>query len=556
MGLFRASLPAFAFFVLLGGAAAAGYWFGAARATHDTRTFTCSMHPQVQHEGPGLCPICHMELVPRDAVGSQADAAIAIDPVVVQNMGVRVQAATERELARELRWFGALAVAQPRVRDVTLKFAAVVERLYADRDGMPIQQGAPLFALYAPDLIQAQERLLAAKRSGDATALAAARLRLSRWDVADAQIDAWLQSEQIERTVVWPSPASGIVLQRSAVEGSSLAAGSSPVRLADLSTLWLEAKVPIADLPLVGAGTAAQVHLDGSPDPIRATVLEVLPTIEESLRTGTVRLEVPNPNHTLRPGQFAQIHLRVVIAPKALQIPDEAVLDSGTRHVAYVALGNGRFAARTLQLGARGEGGMVEVRQGVQAGEHVVTSGQFLIDAESRLREGASKFADEHLLGGGALPAAPAVPLDANQQAAVDAVFAKYLAVQTTLAKDQEPGALWSELATAAKAMATALPPSLHTLGTALEQSLATTPSGVKPARTAFEAVSKAAIPLFASARPGPAFGGEVYVMYCSMVPASWLQQGKTLRNPYYGSEMLECGELQQALPTATEAKR
>ena len=151
---------------------------------------------------------------------------------------------------------------------------------------------------------------------------------------------------------------------------------------------------------------------------------------------------------------------------------------------------------------------------------------------------------------------APALPLDAAQQANVDAVFAKYLAVQTKLAQDQEPLALWTELATAASALTTTLPESLRALGAALHASLATTPSGVKPARTAFEEVSKAAIPLFAAARPRPAFGSEVYVMFCSMVPASWLQQGKTLRNPYYGSEMLECGELKQTLPTAPEAKR
>ena len=449
MGFFRASLPSFAFFLLLGGTAAGAYWFGAARATHDTRTFTCSMHPQVRNPGPGLCPICHMELVPRDSAGHTAGPGITIDPIVVQNMGVRTELVREGELARELRWFGTLAIAQPSVRDITIKFSAVVERLYADRDGMPIEAGAPLMDLYAPDLLQAAERLIAAKRSGDAAALQATRLRLSRWDVPDAQVEAWLQSEAFGRTIPWPSPVGGTVLQRSIVQGSALAAGSSALRIADLTTLWLEAKVPSADLAFVPPGTDAEVHLDGGTEPVRAKVLEILPTIDETLRMGTVRLAVPNPTRALRPGQFGQVRLRVVVAARALQIPDAAVLDSGLRQLAYVALGNGRFEARTLELSAHGEGGMVAVRRGVQLGEHVVTSGQFLLDAESRLREGASKLSDANLLGGGALPAAPATPLDASQQAAVDAAFARYVAVQTQLAQDREPGPLWAELANA-----------------------------------------------------------------------------------------------------------
>jgi hypothetical protein len=559
MNILRSSLPAFTFFVLLGAAAGAGYWLGASRIQVDARIFTCSMHPQVKKQGEGLCPICHMQLTPRSAENHADEAVISIDPIVVQNMGVRVQSVTEGELTRELNWLGTLKVAQTQVRDVTIKFAAVVERLHANRDGMTVQQGEPIFELYAPDLIVALEQLLAATRENDAVTSAAMRLRLLRWDMTDAQIDAQIAGGRVARTIAWPCPVSGVVMQRNIVQGGPIEAGTSVLRLADLSMLWLDSQVPHADLLAVAKGTTVQVTLQGSTEVFSATVLEVLPTLDEQLRTGTVRCEISNPDRHLRIGQFAKVRLRSVLAQKTLLIPSDAVLDTGLRQVAYVALGNGRFEPRELQLGQYGNQNMVAVKRGLVLAEQVVVSGQFLIDAESRMQASVRKLSSDGTLPATAVKgqamSGESMTLTETDRALVDAVFTSYLAVATMLANDRAAAEQWSALQRAARAL-DSLPSGLKNTVLMLQASLTTAPPDLKDQRQALKAVSAATIDLFSAARPSKSFGENLFVMYCSMVEARWLQTEPKVHNPYYGAEMLQCGEVKQTYPLYAEARR
>jgi len=282
MSFLRSSLPAFAFFALLGGAAAAGYFLGTARSAEDNRIYTCSMHLQVRQRGPGVCPICHMDLLPVDMVHRDEGPAITIDPVLVQNMGVRVQTAARGELAQDLRLFGTLEIAQDRLRDITLKFGGFIEKLQASRDGQAVNAGEPLLELYAPDLVVAEERLIAAKRGGEEGPLAAARLRLDRWDVPAQAIDELLRSERAPRTIVWPSPVTGVVVQRNVTQGSRVEAGATVLRLADLTHLWCDVQVPESQIASVRSGQPATLELPSEPGRRReATVTALVPMVDE-----------------------------------------------------------------------------------------------------------------------------------------------------------------------------------------------------------------------------------------------------------------------------------
>ncbi len=542
----------------LGLSLATGYSIGSQTHAADQRVFTCSMHPQVRNAGAGMCPICRMELVPADAAVGDQGAAIAIDPVMVQNAGVRIQRVARGELADDLRLSGSLAVAQDREQDITLRFSGFLEVLHANRDGMAIRKGDPLFEVYSPDLIVAEERLIAAKRSGEAVPLQAARLKLERWDVPAATMAAVIASGDVPRTIVWPSPVNGLLVERSVVQGGRIDAGMTALRIADLSTVWLEAQVPESQVASVSVGMEATIELQSQPGVTRTGKVSLIaPLVDEHTRTGSLRIELPNPDGKLMPGMYARVRLHVLRKPDAALIPDEAIIETGERRLCWVALGDGRFEPRTLRLGAAGAGGVTEVLDGVAVGEPVVVSGQLLIDADSRLRENMRKFLAKDLLPAGAIAAAPAEPVhDAALQQEVDAVFSAYLEVGKGLALDRDDVTAWQHLG-AAVAKIGERPDAAHCPATLALVAVAARPApDLATRREAFLAISDAVVGLVEQVRPSDACGKEILVVHCSMKPGWWLQTDRAVRNPYYGAEMLACGKIERVLPTATGGVR
>lgn len=557
----RRALPATAFVVLLLGTAELAYHVGTQNggggaAGPAAATFTCSMHPQVRQDGPGLCPICRMELVPLASAGGDAGPGVAIDPVVVQNMGVRVHEVARGTLQRTVRAFGTLRAAESRQLDVVLKVAGFVDRLFADTEGMVLAAGAPLFAVYAADLVVAQEELIAARQGGEPDLLAAARQKLLLWDVPAAEVDRLQQLDHAERTLVWRSPRGGVLLQKNVVQGAPARPDEVLLRLADLSVLWLDAQVPESQLADVQIGQSAVAVLDAAPGrELHGEVVFVSPMVDARTRTGTVRIEVDNRDGALRPGMFARLRVAIGPAAETVLVPAEAVLDTGRRRLAWVAVGKGHFEPRELQLGRHGDDGMVEVRSGLGVGDRVVTSGQFLIDSESRLREGTQKLLDAGLLPGGELPPRQALTLSPATQRQADALLQAYLAVQAAMADDRHELALWRTLRAAATALTaapeTALQPLAAELAAPLQQP---TEPDLVGARVAFKLVSAAAERLFELARPRAGVGRTtLYVQHCPMAEADWLQVTPAVRNPYYGSSMLECGAVRRELPLAPE---
>lgn len=358
--------------------------------------YTCGMHPQVIRDQPGTCPICGMELTPLNA-NAPATSAVVIDPAVVQNMGVRTAVVAEGALRRRVRAVATLQEPAPARRDVNLRVSGWIERLYANVEGMHLEAGAPLFDLYSPELQVAIGELIAARRAGGHGAAAVlydtAREKLLLLGLGGEQVEQLARLERPPATVTFRSPITAHLTERLAYEGDAVQAGQTVLRLADRRRMWIEARVFERDLPAVTLGAPAVATLPALPGTrIAGTISFIHPHLDPMTRTALVRMEVANPDMALRQDMYATVEIDAPPLPPAVLAPRQAVIDTGTEQVVFLARPAGHFEPRTVTLGASGEDGMVQVLSGLAAGDEVVTSGQFLIDAESNFRSAIQRF--------------------------------------------------------------------------------------------------------------------------------------------------------------------
>ncbi len=352
-----------------------------------------------------------------DSNGSDGPV-VTISPAILQNMNMVTAPVERRDLSREIRTVGYLDFDQEKMVSVTTKFAGFVEKVYVNYVGEPVGRGQPLFEIYAPELVQTQEELISSlafvRRLADAPEDArqraqglveAARNRLSYWDISADQIRKLVETGQVQRTLTITAPASGLVMERiPGLEGMAVKPGMELFHLADLSTLWLSVEIFEEQLPWLQKDAEASIALSYFPGEVfSGRVRFIAPQVAEKSRTLGLRIEVPNPGGRLRAGMYATVRFQPVLAKNAIVVPAFAVMRTGLRNIVIVSLGNGRFAPREVQLGAAGDREIV-VLSGLEPGEEVVTSGQFLIDSESNLREAVQKL----LASRQAIPAAPA----------------------------------------------------------------------------------------------------------------------------------------------------
>jgi RND family efflux transporter MFP subunit len=331
----------------------------------------------------------------------------------IQKMGVRTEAAQLNLLDRTVRAAGRIEPDERRLFTIASKFEGYVERLHVNVTGQPVAKGQTLFEAYSPELVSAQREYAIAAQGVDALKgagsetqtgmkqLAEASLqRLRNWDISDEQIKALAKTGATQRTLSFRSPASGIVMEKKAVQGMRFMPGEMLYQVADLSAVWVVADVFEQDLALVRTGAKAKVTINAYPDKVfTGTVTYVYPTLKPETRTVPVRVELANPGLLLKPGMFAQVEMGVSAKAKVVTVPLSAVIDSGTRQIVLLSQGDGRFTPREVKLGARSDT-VVEVIEGVKEGELVVVAANFLIDAESNLKAAVTGFA--------AAPAAPA----------------------------------------------------------------------------------------------------------------------------------------------------
>ena len=346
-----------------------------------------------QHSGHGAGASASAELAP-----------VLLDDARLQQLGVRTAPVEHRSFERDLRVSGIVRVDETKQSHVHLKFMGFVEKVFVNFVGRPVKKGEPLLSIYSPDLLTAESELAQALtamgqiKEGDlanveraqAQALVeAARSRLALLDVPAEEIQRIEQTRTPSRTLTLRSPLAGTVLQRDVVEGMRVMPDMTLLVIADLRDVWVLADVFESDLASVKVGDHAVLRFAGGAASDReGRVAFVAPTLDEATRSAKVRIEVPNKDGSVRPGLFADLTIHVA-GGHGLAVPDSAVIDTGTRKLAFVQTAPGRFEPRELHLGPRA-GGFVQVLHGLTAGEQVAVSAQFLLDAESQIRGSAS----------------------------------------------------------------------------------------------------------------------------------------------------------------------
>lgn len=399
--------------LLLLGVAGAGYWLG----TH-SRIEERGLRIEAKAERKVLYYRNPMDLPDTSAVPKKDSMGMDYVPVYegdvetgnqlslsidkVQKLGVKSEAVMLRELDRSLRVTGRVEVDERRTYTIAPKFEGWVERLYVNTTGQAVSKGQPLFDVYSPELVSAQREHalalqgLAALKGADDEAKSSmqqladsSRARLQNWDVAGSQSAVSLSGD-VKPHVTFRAPVTGIVLEKKALQGMRFMPGEALYQIADLSSVWVIADVAEQDIAHVQIGSHAQVLVDAYPDrTFDGKVSFIYPTLNSATRTVQVRMEIANPRGLLKPAMFITAQLAVGKGGKVLVVPTSAVIDSGTRQLVLVQLEQGRFEPRSVKLGGRSEN-YVEVLSGVREGERVVTSANFLIDAESNLKAALS----------------------------------------------------------------------------------------------------------------------------------------------------------------------
>ncbi len=363
----------------------------------DVAYYTCSMHPQVHADHPGTCPICSMPLVPVSQTEQQT-GVVRVDVNRRAQLGIRTAKVVRGPMTLDIRAQGRLVVDETRLHDVTLKIGGYVSSLAVNATGQRVNKGDTLFTLYSPELYAAQQEYLIARtnrdamhEAGDATRsdalVRASETKLKLWGLDDDQLHAIVaKGEPIER-LPFRSPASGFVMEKFVVDGDAVTAGQRLFRIADLDQIWVEADVYEADLGRIAKGQPATVTLTYLPGrTFEGKVAFVYPYLDPTSRTGRVRIALPNKGIELKPDMFATVTFDLPLGDK-IQIPSSAVVYTGPRRLVFVDLGDGRLKPQEVTIGAR-SGDLVEVLSGVNVGDSIVTSGNFLVAAESRVRSG------------------------------------------------------------------------------------------------------------------------------------------------------------------------
>jgi Cu(I)/Ag(I) efflux system membrane fusion protein len=328
------------------------------------------------------------------------EGGIRLTPEQIRTLGVTFGTVERRSIEKTIRAVGLVTLDETRVAVVAPKFGGWVEHLHVDFTGKPVSRGAPLLEIYSPELVSAQEELLLAASlkehvgasgvegvaQGGRDLFESTKRRLQYWDISDRQIDDLIRTGRVRKTLTLHAPVTGIVLEKNVFEGQAVQAGEALYKIADLSEVWIEAEIFEADLALVHEGMAATVSFTGLPGLTYSGRVEyVYPTLEEQSRTMRARVSLPNPGGRIRPGMYATVTLEQALG-EVFTIPRSAVLRTGEKAVAFVDMGEGRLMPHDLTLGLEGDE-FVEVLAGVEHGQRVVTSAQYLIDSESNLAE-------------------------------------------------------------------------------------------------------------------------------------------------------------------------
>ena len=537
--------------------------------------WTCSMHPQIRQPEPGDCPICGMDLIPLKTEGETAGPnVIEMTETAMKLANIRTVEVTLGKPVKELRLDGRLCVDEELQEVQTAHFPGRVERLYVEETGETVRQGEPLLTIYSPELVQAQEELLQAARlqgQNRELLLQAARSKLKRWKLSEAQIDEIIETGEVQTELTIRADRGGVVMERLVSEGDYVQTGEVLFRIASLNELWASFDAYESQLPWLREGDRVKFTVSSLPGrEFEAPITFIDPVVDPNTRAAQVRAEVNNRQGMLKPNMFitGYVESSAALPEESTLVPKSAVLWTGERSLVYVRLPEYEvptFMPRKVTLG-QPVGDLYVVEEGLEPGERVVTNGTFTVDAAAQLAGGRSMMNEpvaivteeaEKKLFTGIPEFEEDVPEDFQEQ--LSSTLQVYLELKEALVASDAEAAQKQ----AARVLAALEEVDMRLLETDAQhrywmQKADDLVTHLKKLRSRQELEEQRESFRFISnllVETAKAFGtgeGDLYLQFCPMANenkgAYWLSGQEIIRNPYYGEAMLSCGEVREEL--------
>jgi membrane fusion protein, copper/silver efflux system len=363
--------------------------------------YTCPMHPSVKSDHPGACPVCGMNLVKRteqvemSKEEHQSLGQVTLSPTKQVLANVSTSTAMKMSLEKEIRAVGKIAYAEQNSRQISTRFPGRIDKLYLTYEGQQVKKDDPVADVYSPEAISAQQEYLLAKESKSDELLQQSKQKLLLWGFNESQIIKLDESKTVKNTLTIYSPINGTVLKKNAQQQQYVSAGENLFDVADLSTVWMYADIYEYEIQGVKVGQMVEATSDAYPEKIfTGRITFISPTVDPSSRTIRIRAEMPNIERELKLDMFVNATLKIKLS-EAIVVPITAVLSTGTRQVVWVQKDDDIFEPRFVKIGERSNE-YVQILDGINEGETIVTSGGYLIDSESQLEAATGSKSSEH----------------------------------------------------------------------------------------------------------------------------------------------------------------
>src|SRR5580704_8525643 len=578
---------------------------GKAAADADVDYYTCTMHPSVHSKDPGKCPICSMDLVPvmkkvsnettaKGNSGGMSDSGsssmgsmtmpspnqesgksteFTVPVERQQQIGVTYAAVTKRPIQLSIRSVGVLEPDTSKMFDYVARVDGYVQELKVSSPGQPVAQGQPLITIYSPDLRSTEQQLVnlfndrdrgATSRASVDQLIDASRMRLKLWNVSDQEIAELERDRRPSDQLMLRSPFDGVVNEVIGRPGMNVKTGDKLVSVLDLSSLWIWAEFSENEVGLLRPGQQIDVSLPAFPnEAFRGQIAVINPVIDQVKRTARVRIDIPNPKAQLRPGMYANVEVRIDDG-EGLTIPVQAALPTGERMLVFLDRGQGKLLPRYVQVGrafstfdGQEQENYYQVLNGLQEGDRIVTSANFLIDAESQVQGALKDWAgDEPASTPAMTEKSPKQSSNLNFDSVVKSVLDSYKRLHELLVEDKfslvpaETVTLRKEVRSLLGIDPRSKPELYRDLVQALNRSSdQLTPNNIDQARMEFGQFSAALIAFLKDFMP--LLDDPLYTIKCPMwtkSPAVWVQDSTQVKNPFLGPDMPTCGTLQETL--------
>jgi membrane fusion protein, copper/silver efflux system len=566
----------------------------------DVDYWTCTMHPSVHSKDPGKCPICSMDLVPvkKNTAQKSETKAAATNPGSMgdvnmgqsgkpatesseftvpverqQQLGVTYATVTRRPIQLSIRSVGMLESDTSKIFDYVARVDGYVQELKVSSPGQDVLQGQPLLTIYSPDLRSTEQELVnilndrdrgGASRASNDQLIEASKRRLKLWNVSDQEIAELERSRKPSDQLVLRSPFDGVVNEVMSRPGMNVKMGDKLVSVLDLSNVWVWAEFYENEIALLKKGQTIDVSLPAFPNQtFQGQIAVINPVIDPAKRTTRVRIDIPNTKSQLRPGMYANVEVKID-GGEGLTIPVQAALPTGERMLVFLDRGEGKLLPRYVQVGrsfttfdGQQQGSYYQVVSGLQEGDRIVDSANFLIDAESQVQGALKDWQGEQPEVSPTLTEkAPSQSSNSNFNAAVKSVLDSYKRIHDLLAENKfsqvpaEAETLQKDVHGLISTSPSSKPERYKELLTKLDGSVDQfIPKDIDQARVEFGQLSADLIAFLREFMPQ--LDDPLYTIKCPMwnkSPAVWLQDSIDVKNPFLGPDMPTCGTVEETL--------